>query len=78
MFRKKVPPQVKVVLSVDDRRKFASFFALLIAIDRRENKRKASAVAKAMADRSEKKSKPAGQKHDGLGPHIDPLRRFLR
>ena len=62
MSRKKVSPSIEVVLSVDDQRKFASFFVLLIAIDRRENKRKAS----------KKKSKPARQKHDELGPQIDP------
>ena len=67
MFRKKIPPQVKVVLSVDDKRKFASFFVVLIAIDRRENKRRAS----------KKKSKPARQRHDELGPQTGPLI-FLR
>lgn len=58
MSRKKVCSSVEVVLSADDKRKFASFFVLLIAIDRRENKRNAS----------KKKSKKIGQKHDGLGP----------
>jgi len=78
MSRKKVSSSIEVVLSVDDKRKFASFFVLLIAIDRRENKKRASADAQvAMADRSKKKSKPARQKYDKLGSHIDPLTGLL-
>ena len=67
MFRKKVPPQVKVVLSDDDKRKIASFFVLLIAIDRRISKERAS----------QKKSKLSQQKYDDLGSHADPLTGFL-
>ena len=67
MVRKKVSPSVKVVLSVEDKRKIASFIVLLVSVDRRVNNKRAL----------KKKSKSARQKYDELGSHTDPLRRLL-
>ena len=68
MVRKKVSSSVKVVLSIEDKRKIASFLILLVSVDRRVNNKRAS----------QKKSKQAGQKYDAeLGSHTEPLTGLL-
>lgn len=63
--KKRKAPAVKVVLSMEDKRKFAEFFVLLIAADRSIRKQKA---AKKEARRSKPSKTRDKQKEIGLRP----------
>jgi hypothetical protein len=53
MVRNNKSPSIKMVLSVDDRNKFASFFVVLIKIDKRKSKAKAARKKKAKLRRKD-------------------------
>lgn len=64
MFRKKIPPPANPVLSGDDQKKIASFFILMLNVERRVSKEKENRNA------SRRNAKLSQRKNEKLGSHI--------